>query len=91
MWQWMKNVWFLSRKELRSLLGDYTLMVLIVVVLSVAVYTVSTGITTKSVIHQLPFSTMPTIRSYRIKYGMPYSSRILKRQYWNNGKISTSR
>ncbi|MDQ8951315.1 ABC transporter permease [Acinetobacter baumannii] len=47
MWQWMKNVWFLSRKELRSLLGDYTLMVLIVVVLSVAVYTVSTGITTE--------------------------------------------
>lgn len=90
MWQWMKNVWFLSRKELRSLLGDYTLMVLIVVVLSVAVYTVSTGITTE--VRHSSIAILDADHSqlsYQIR--MPYSSRILKRQYWNNGKISTSR
>lgn len=47
MLRWLKNVWVLSLKELKSLLGDVTLLGLIVVFLSVAVYTVATGITTE--------------------------------------------
>jgi len=45
MLRWLKNVWVLSLKELKSLLGDVILLGLIVVFLSVAVYTVATGIT----------------------------------------------
>ena len=47
MLRWLKNVWVLSLKEFKSLFGDVVLMGLIVVVLSVAVYSVSTGITTE--------------------------------------------
>lgn len=45
--RWLKNVWILSLKELKSLFGDVILLVLIVVLLSLAVYSVSTGITTE--------------------------------------------
>lgn len=44
---WLKNVWVLSLKELKSLLSDPILLGLIVVFLSVAVYTVAKGITTE--------------------------------------------
>ncbi|WP_343596175.1 ABC transporter permease [Acinetobacter sp.] len=47
MGRWFKNVWVLSLKELKSLFSDPTLLVLIVVFLSVAVYTVAKGITTE--------------------------------------------
>lgn len=43
----LKNIWILSLKEFKSLFGDAVLMGLIVVFLSVAVYSVSTGITTE--------------------------------------------
>lgn len=45
MLRWIKNVIVLGVKELKSLFTDVTLMGLIVVVLSVAVYSVATGLT----------------------------------------------
>lgn len=45
--RWLLNVWVLSLKEFKSLLGDVTLMVMMVVVFTVAVYSVSTGVTTE--------------------------------------------
>lgn len=47
MLRWFKNVWVLSIKELKSLLSDLVLMGLMVVVLSVAIYSVATSITTE--------------------------------------------
>ncbi|KJV40633.1 ABC transporter permease [Acinetobacter brisouii] len=47
MLRWLKNVWILSLKELKSLFNDVILLGLIVVFLSVAVYTVAKGITTE--------------------------------------------
>ncbi|MCT6882223.1 MAG: hypothetical protein M3Z51_07620, partial [Snodgrassella alvi] len=47
MLQWFKNVWVLSIKELKSLLSDVVLIALMVVVLSVAIYTVATSISTE--------------------------------------------
>lgn len=44
---WLKNVWFLSIKEFKSVISDVTLMGLVVAVFTVAVYAVSTGITTE--------------------------------------------
>ena len=45
--RWLKNVFTLSAKELSSLMSDATLLGLIVVVFSLAVYSVSTGVTTE--------------------------------------------
>lgn len=47
MLQWFKNVWVLSVKELKSLLSDVVLIALMVVVLSLAIYSVATSITTE--------------------------------------------
>lgn len=47
MLRWFKNVWVLGIKELKSLLSDLVLMGLMVVVLSVAIYSVATSITTE--------------------------------------------
>lgn len=44
MWVTLKNIWHLSLKEFRSVLSDYVLMGLIVVMFSVATYSVSKGI-----------------------------------------------
>lgn len=47
MYEWIKNVWFLSIKEFKSVTSDITLMGLVVAVFTVAVYSVSTGLTTE--------------------------------------------
>lgn len=47
MYEWIKNVWFLSIKEFKSVISDITLMGLVVAVFTVAVYSVSTGLTTE--------------------------------------------
>ncbi|NEN75430.1 ABC transporter permease [Pelistega sp. NLN82] len=47
MFRWVKNVVYLSAKELRSLLSDPVLIVLIVYMFSLALYTVATSITTE--------------------------------------------
>ena len=47
MYEWIKNVWVLSIKEFKSVTSDITLMGLVVAVFTVAVYSVSTGLTTE--------------------------------------------
>ena len=42
--RWLKNVWFLSIKELRSLSTDYILLAIIVFVFTGAVYSIATGV-----------------------------------------------
>lgn len=45
--RWIKNVGFLSIKEFKSVISDITLMGLVIAVFTVAVYSVSKGITTE--------------------------------------------
>ena len=43
MWITLKNIWYLSLKEFKSVLSDYVLMGLIIVMFSVATYSVAKG------------------------------------------------
>ncbi|WP_028357095.1 ABC transporter permease [Brackiella oedipodis] len=43
----LRNIWYLCGKELRSVLEDYTLMALIVVIFSVVTYAVAVGVSTE--------------------------------------------
>ncbi len=45
MFRWIKNVFYLSGKELRSLFSDPVLVVLIIYMFTVAIYTVANAIT----------------------------------------------
>ena len=45
MLRWLKNVLYLSGKELRSLFSDPVLVVLIIYIFSVAIYIVANAIT----------------------------------------------
>lgn len=45
MYNWVKNVWFLSIKEFKSVITDVPLMGLVIAVFTVAVYSVSSGMT----------------------------------------------
>lgn len=47
MWQWIKNVYYLSIKELRSLFGDLTLIGLVVIMFTFTIYSIAKGITTE--------------------------------------------
>ena len=47
MLRWIKNVFYLSSKELRSLFSDPVLVILIVYMFSIALYTVANSITTE--------------------------------------------
>ncbi|MBE2894912.1 ABC transporter permease [Spirabiliibacterium falconis] len=47
MLRWLKNVYFLSVKELRSLFSDYTLMGLVVIMFTFTIYSIAKGITTE--------------------------------------------
>ena len=44
MWITLRNIWNLCQKEFKSVLSDYVLMGLIVVMFSVATYSVAKGI-----------------------------------------------
>ncbi|KAE9529290.1 ABC-2 transporter permease [Testudinibacter aquarius] len=46
-YQWLKNVYYLSLKELRSLFGDITLIGLVVVMFTFTIYSIGKGITTE--------------------------------------------
>ena len=43
MWITLKNIWYLSLKEFKSVLSDYVLMGLIIVMFTVATYSVAKG------------------------------------------------
>ena len=45
MFRWIKNVIYLSGKELRSLFSDPVLVVLIIYMFTIAIYTVANSIT----------------------------------------------
>ncbi|MBV7387939.1 ABC transporter permease [Pasteurellaceae bacterium TAE3-ERU1] len=47
MLRWLKNVYFLSVKELRSLFSDYTLIGLVVIMFTFTIYSIAKGITTE--------------------------------------------
>ena len=44
----LKNIFYLTIKELRSIRADYMVLVLVAYSFTVAVYTVATGVSTKS-------------------------------------------
>lgn len=45
--RWIKNVYFLSGKEIRSFFSDYTLLVLVIIMFTVMIYSIAKGITTE--------------------------------------------
>ncbi|MGY4676842.1 ABC-2 transporter permease [Pasteurella sp. P03HT] len=45
--QWLKNVYFLCGKEIRSFFSDVTLLVLVIIMFTVTIYSIAKGITTE--------------------------------------------
>ncbi|UDW83042.1 ABC transporter permease [Pasteurella canis] len=47
MQQWIKNVYFLCGKEIRSFFSDFTLLILVIMMFTVTIYSIAKGITTE--------------------------------------------
>ena len=70
MFRWIKNVIYLSGKELRSLFSDPVLVVLIIYMFTIAVYTVANSITLSIMIipHCLTACNKASLRRISVKY-----------------------
>lgn len=81
--QWLKNVYFLCGKEIKSFFSDFTLFVLVVIIFTVTIYSVAKGITTevKNATVAILNQDQSTL-SYRIQDAMlaPQFSRVVEIQ-----------